>query len=158
MSLHQYSRAGCPHWSSSWVPQPVGHWATCGQWWTSPLVVPGLAGACGGSGAQRTAPRPPPSEAPQPGRRPQCNSQSNHVGDLCNESNEAKCKVNGKRKTYAVFCLYCVCTQRSKCTSLSCNDVKLFRRPADGGHRTLAKTSRVLTKAVTKRFHNYQTI
>lgn len=92
VSLHLYSRAGCLHWSSSWAPRPVGRWATCGQLWRSPLVMPDLAGACGGSGAQRTAPRPPPSEAHQPGRRPLCNSQNSHAGDLCRGGKEAKCE------------------------------------------------------------------
>lgn len=62
VSLRQYSQAGCLHWSSSWAPPLDGRWATCGQSWTSLPVMtpPGLAGACGVSGAQRTAPRPPP--------------------------------------------------------------------------------------------------
>ena len=59
-SPRRCSRAGCLRWSSSWAPPPVGCRAACGRLWTSPPVTPGLAGACGGSGAQRTAPRPPP--------------------------------------------------------------------------------------------------
>lgn len=73
--------------------------------------------------------------------------------------------ANGKIKTSALnqafpVCLYCVYTQWNKCTpsSTSCNAFKLFRCLADGGHRTLAKTGCVLTKAVKKQIQNYQTL
>ncbi len=85
MSLRQCSQAGFLHWGSFWAP-PLVQWTACGQLWTSrPVTPPGLAGACGVLGAQKTEPRPPPWEAPQPRRRPLCSSRSNHAGDLSSE-------------------------------------------------------------------------
>lgn len=84
VSLRQCNQAGCLRWGSFWAPPLLVLWTACEQLWTSPLVtpLPVLSGTYGVSGARRTAPRPPPLEAPQPGRRPRCSFQSNHVGDL----------------------------------------------------------------------------
>lgn len=60
VSLRQYSQAGCLRWSSSWAPPMFGQWTTYGQSWTFLPMLPGLAGACSVSGAQRKAPCPLP--------------------------------------------------------------------------------------------------